>query len=107
MSECGTGLGWAPASDLADALEIDDARIGAGPDHDHLRPVLVREPLELFVIDPLVVFSDAVRDDRVQLARKIQRMSVSEVTAVREVHAENRIARLEEREIHGHVRLCA
>ena len=43
------------APDLADALEVDDPRIGAGADHDHLRLVLVREPLELVVVDALVV----------------------------------------------------
>ena len=50
--------------DCADAREIDDARVGARADHDHLRLVLVGEPLELVVVDPLVVFADAVRHDR-------------------------------------------
>ena len=48
---------------LADALEVDDARIGARADHDHLRLVLVRQPLQLVVVDPLVVLPHAVRDD--------------------------------------------
>ena len=56
----------APTSlaDRADPREVDDARIGARADHDHLRLVLVREPLELLVVDPLVVLAHAVGDDR-------------------------------------------
>ena len=84
-----------------------DARVGAGADHDHLRLVLVREALELVVVDPLVVFADAVRDDVVELAGEVQRMAVREVAAVREVHAEDGVAGLEQREVDGHVRLRA
>ena len=93
--------------DGAYAREIDDARIGAGADHDHLRPVLFGELLELVVIDPLVLLADAVRHDRVELAGKIQRMPVREMPAVRQVHAEHRVAGLQQREIHRHVGLRA
>ena len=93
--------------DLADPREIDDARIRARADHDHLRLVLLGEALQLVVVDALVVLTDAVRNDRVELAREIQRMAVREVAAVRQVHAEHRVARLEQREVHGHVRLRA
>ena len=41
----------------ADAREVDDARVGAGADDDHLRLVLVGEPIELVVVDPLVVLA--------------------------------------------------
>ena len=54
----------------ADAREVDDARIGAGADDDHLRLVLVGEPIELVVVDPLVVLAHAVGDDRVEHARR-------------------------------------
>ena len=74
-------------ADRADPRELDHARVGARPDHDHLRLVLVRQPLELLVVDPLVVFADAVGDDGVELAGEVQRMAVREVAAVREVHA--------------------
>ena len=93
--------------DFADAREIDDARIGARADHDHLRLVLVGQPRKLVVIDALVVFAHAVRNDRVELAREIQRMAVGEMPAVREVHPEHGVARLQQREIHGHVGLRA
>ena len=125
-SECGTGLGCTPAAtspamcamsvttgapiglaDRADPLEVDHARVGARADHDHLRLVLVRQPLELVVVDPLVVLAHAVGDDLVELAGEVQRMAVRQVAAVRQVHAEDRVARLQQREIHRHVRLRA
>ena len=94
-------------ADGADPLELDDARVGARADHDHLRLVLVRQPLELLVVDPLVVFAHAVGDDGVELAGEVQRMAVREVAAVREVHAEHGVARLQQREVDRHVRLRA
>ena len=93
--------------DFGDAREVDDARIGAGADHDHLRLVLVGQPRELVVVDPLVVLANAVRDDRVELAGEIQRMAVRQMPAVREVHAEDGVAGLEQRQIHAHVGLRA
>ncbi len=92
---------------LRDARKVDHARVRARADHDHLRLVLVREPLELLVVDPLVVFADAVRHDCVELSGEIQRMAVRQVAAVREVHAEHRVARLQQREIDSHVGLRA
>ena len=93
--------------DGADAREVDHARVGAGADHDHLRLVLVRELLELLVVDSLVVLADAVGHDRVELAGEVERVAVREVAAVRQVHAEHRVAGREEREVHRHVRLRA
>ena len=91
----------------ADAREVDDARVGAGADDDHLRLVLVRQPLQLLVVDPLVVLAHAVGDDRVELAREVERVAVREVAAVREVHAEHGVAGLQRREIDRHVGLRA
>ena len=91
----------------ADAREVDDAGIRARADHDHLRLVLVGQPIELVVVDPLVVRLHAVGDDFVQQARKVERVAVRQVAAVREVHAEDGVARLHDREIHGHVGLRA
>ena len=67
--------------------------------------MLVGQTLELVVVDALVVFAHAVRDDVVELAGEIERMSMREVSAVGEVHAEHRVAGLEQCEVHGHVRL--
>ena len=67
----------------------------------------VGQPVELVVVDPLVVLPHAVGDDRVELAREVERVAVRQVAAVREVHAEHRVARLEQRHVHRHVRLRA
>jgi hypothetical protein len=69
--------------------------------------VLARLGRQLVVVQPLVVFAHAVRDDVEVLAREVQRMPVREVAAVREVHPENRVARLQHREKHRHVGLGA
>ena len=62
---------------------------------------------ELVVVEPLVFLPHAVRDDLEVLAREIQRVAVREVAAVREVHAEHRVARLEHGDVDGHVGLRA
>ena len=102
----GDDRGTDVAADLADPLEIDDPRIGAGPDHDHLRLVLVREPFQFLVIDPFIVFAHAVRNDRVELAREVEGVPVRQVSAVGEIHAQHGVARLQQREVDGHIGLC-
>ena len=57
-----------PLGHRAHAREIDHARVGTGTGDDHLRTMLFGELFELLVIDPLVVFANAVRHDRVELA---------------------------------------
>ena len=69
--------------------------------------MLVGEPLELVVVDPLVVLAHAVRDDRVELAGEVERMAVGQVAAVRQVHAEHGVARLQQRQVDRHVGLRA
>ena len=51
--------------------------------------VLVGEPRQLVVVEPLVVLAHAVGHDLVELAREVERMAVREVPAVGEVHAED------------------
>ena len=92
---------------LRDAREIDDARVGAGPDHDHLGPVLARQLLECVVVDLLGVGPHAVGDDLVELPGEVERVPVGEVAAVGQVHPEHRVARLHRREVHRHVGLRA
>ena len=89
----------------ANAREIDHARVGAGADDDHLRMMLVSQPIDLVVVDPLVGLPDAVGDDRVQLAREVEGVAVRQVAAVGEVHAEDGVSRLEQREVDRHVGL--
>jgi hypothetical protein len=66
-----------------------------------------RQPFELVVVDPLVVLAHAVGDDGVQLAGKVERVAMGQVSTVREVHPQDRVAGLQQREVHRHIRLGA
>src|ERR1041384_7514917 len=50
-------------SDLAHALEINDARISAGANRDHLGLMLPSHLRKLIVIDAFIVFSHSVMND--------------------------------------------
>ena len=91
----------------ADAGEVDDARVGAGPDDDELRLVRAGLRRQLVVVEPLVVLAHAVRHDVEVLAREVQRVAVGQVAAVGEVHAEDRVAGLQDGQKHRHVGLRA
>ena len=89
---------------LRDALEIDDARIGAGARDDHFWFVLVRELFDFVVVDALVFFFHAVGNEFVHAAGKIQRVAVGQMAAVREIHAQHGVAGLQRGHIYGDVR---
>ena len=80
---------------LAHAREVDDARIGAAAADDQLRPLALGNLLQLVVIDGLGFFGHAVGNDLVGLAGEVQRMSVRQVAAVREIQSQHGVARLE------------
>src|SRR5207237_3587657 len=63
--------------------------------------------LQLVVINVFGVAGDAVRNDFVSLARKIQMMAVGQMSAMRQIQPENRVARLQNGEIGAHVGLAA
>ena len=89
--------------DLAHAGEIDDPRIGAATADDHLGMMFERKLFEIVVVDGLGFLGHAVGNDLVSLAGEVQRMPVREVSAVREVQPEDRVARLENGAIGFHV----
>ena len=68
--------------DFTHALEINDARIGAGADGDHARTVLPRHFGQLIVINQLVLLAHAVVDDFKEAAGEIGLVAVGEVAAV-------------------------
>ena len=124
MSAQSHGFGWTPAATspekcamstmkiaptasaiCAETGEIDDPRIGAAAGDDHLGLVLVRQARDFVVIDAFIFFAHAVGDDLVELARKIERMAVRQVAAVRQVHAEDGVARVENAEVGALIRL--
>ena len=91
--------------DLAEARIIDRARISARSDGDHFGLFARSDFLNFVVIDALRFRIDAVGDEAVQLAGEILGRAVRQMPAVAEVHAQHRVAGLEEREVHGHVGL--
>ena len=95
------------AGDFAHPREINDARIGARADGDHLGLVLPRQFGELIVIDPFVLLAHAVMDDFEKLAGEIGLVAVRQMAAVRQVHRQHLVARLEKGEINRHVRAAA
>ena len=90
---------------LTEAGEIDDARIGAAAGDDHFRLVFLGQARELVVIDTLIFFADAIGDHFIELAGKIQVMAVREMAAVRQVHTEDGVARIEHAAVGGFIGL--
>ena len=83
--------------DLAEAAEIDDARIGRAAGDDHLRPVLLGQPLDLVHVDQMVVAAHAVRHRLEPAARQIDRRAVGEMAAGGEIEPHEGVARLHQR----------
>ena len=91
--------------DLAHAGEIDDARVGAAAADDHLGALFLRDAFQFVVVDGFGFFGDAVGNDLVGLAGKIQLMAVGEVSAVGQVQAEDGVAGLKDGGVGRHVGL--
>ena len=83
------------------------ARVGGETRDDHLRFLGQRLRGERVVVDLAVVRADAVLHGAEQLAGEIHLGAVREVAAVIEAHAEDRVARIDQREIGRGVRLRA
>jgi len=91
--------------DLPEPREVDDARIGAGAGNDHSGSVLAGQISYLLVIDGLGVALHPVGDHLEELAGKACRTPVSQMTAMTEIHSQDRVAGLEHGKVHGHIGL--
>ena len=69
--------------------------------------MLFREGFDLVVVDHGRVVVDTIWDEVVEHTGDIDRAAVSEVSSMREVHAEDGVAGLQEREIYRGVSLSA
>lgn len=85
--------------------EVEAAGVGRPAGDDQLGPVLAREPLDLVHVDAQVGLAYVVRHDVVELAGEVDAHAVGQMTAVRQVEAEDRFARAEEGEHRGGVGL--
>src|SRR3569832_2220894 len=93
--------------DLAEALEVDDARISRTAGDDELRLVFFGERRDFVHVDALVLAAHAVGHRLEPLAGLVDRRAVGEMPTRREVEAHENVAGLEQREEHRLVRLRA
>jgi len=93
------------ARDPAYSLEVYDPRISGCTGDDQLRFMFVRQFFGRVIVDQFGVRMKSVRNHLEPLAADVDRRAVGEVTAVRQRHAENLVARLQRREEHRLIRL--
>ena len=93
--------------DGAEALEVDDPRIGRAARDDQLRLVLARERLDLVEVDPAVLAPHPVLHGVEPLAGEVRGGAVGQVPAGGERHAEDGVAGLQQGEHHALVGLGA
>src|SRR5687767_6892488 len=79
---------------FGERLEVDDARVGAGTRHYHLRPLAAGDLPHRVVIDPPVV-ADAVMNRVIQETGEIHWRPVRQVAALRQVESEDSVTRFE------------
>ncbi len=84
----------------AEAGEIDDPRIGAAAGDDEFRPVRLGLPRHLVEVDAPVLGAHAVLRGLEPFARDVGARAMGQVPAGGQRHAEDRVARLEQRQIH-------
>ena len=92
-------LGADFVGDLAEAAEVEHARIGRAARDDDLRPVLLREPLDLVHVDAVVVAAHAVRHRLEPAPRHVRRTGdpVGQAPAGGEVETHEGVARRHQR----------
>ena len=100
-------LGPHVAGDLGKFAVRNFARIRARSGDDHLGLVLAGQRGHLVEIDAVRVARDAVVDEVIEHAGDIEPHAVRQMAAVGQVESQHCVARLQDREINGHVRLAA
>ena len=93
-------------SDFTHFCPVNDAGVSREATDDHLRLVLFGLLRHVFVVN-FTGLINTVRDDVVQFAREVNRRAVSQVAALRQVHTQNGIARLQQRGVNSEVSLRA
>ena len=86
--------------DGPEARPIDDARIGGKSGHDHFWTMLLRQTLDLIVIDDAGIGDESVLNRLEEFTREIDLGPMGQVTAMIEAHSQNGVAGIEQREIH-------
>ena len=95
------------ARDGGEAWEIQSARVGACPGQNEFRLMLLGQALEFVIIDGLRLLAHSIRNNFVHLPGEIQRMTMGQVAAVRQTHAQQRVAGFQHGQIDGLIGLAA
>ena len=83
--------------DLAHARKIPEiSMISAGAADDDLRLFLERNRFEFVVVDCICIAADVVEGGPIELAGEAEPVAMREVAAVRQIEAQNRVARLQD-----------
>ena len=93
--------------DLAEAREVQDARVGAPAGEQQLRPPLAGDARHLVHVDEAGLAVDLVGRDVVQPPRHVELHAVREVAAVGQRQAHDRVAGPQQRVVDGRVGLGA
>ena len=93
--------------DGAEAGKVDHPRDGRATGDDHLGLVFLGQRLDLVIVDQVVLPTHAVLDRVEPLARLVRCRAVGQVAARGQVHAQDGVARLQQRLVHPLVGLAA
>ena len=94
-------VGADAVGDVAESFPVEHARIGGETRNDQLWFVVIRDRLDLVIVDERRVVIDAVLRGVIQATREIDLGAVCQVPALRETHTEQAIAGIEERHAYG------
>ena len=107
MGDVDDEMGADRVADFAEAGEVPMARIGRAAGHDELGLVLARERLDLAHVDALRHPVDGVGNDLEPAAGHVDRRTVGQVPARRQIEAHERLARLHQGHEHALIGLAA
>ena len=93
--------------DFGDSIEIDNSWIRAGPNDDQFGFVLFGQTRQFVIIDHFRILAYSVWHDAIVLSGEIQRVTVGEMAAMRQVHSQHRIAGLQDGKIDRHIGLAS
>ena len=100
-------IGTDAVGNLAETGKVDLARDGGAAGDDQFRLVLFGQRLDLVIVQQVVLFTHAVLHRIEPFSRLVRLRAVGQVAAGGEVHAQNRIARFDQRSEHALIGLRA
>jgi len=91
----------------AETGKVPMARISGAARDNQLGFMLLREPLDRLHVDQMIVRAHAIGDGLEPFARKIDRRTMGQMSARREIEPQKDIARLQQGQEYGLIRLAA